>query len=264
MEGKVCDDCFQIGDFGLASSGVFFVDITIKHPFPGLDEFTGFDLRAIFITGGDYTFPVSGHSISWNGNHIKLLYADGYTNLFNPTDFPSDLPVPFALKYTPGNFATGGDLSATLNPFISYNREAERRIFYSTQADTQKLMMKLVPGNLEFGYAVDVCWFPADPPINNPVEDFPSKANCREAYQIFVRQSPGLTDQTGSEATVQVEVWDHQGADTVSTVYVEAPDLFTGGRELNLSTTMDEHIFFEGTIVNENGAEIGEYPVLTR
>jgi formylglycine-generating enzyme required for sulfatase activity len=264
MEGKVCDDCFQIGDFGMASNGIFFCEVTIKHPFPGYDEFTAFDPRAIFITGSDFIFPDSGRSISWTGDHIKLLYADGYTNLYNPTDYPESLPVPFALKYTPGSFATGGDLSATLNPFISYNREAERRIFYSTQADTQKLMMKLVPGNIEFGYAVDVCWFPAEPPIDNPVEDFPPKANCREAYQVFVRQGSGLTNQTGSEATVQVEVWDHQGTDTVSTVFMEAPDLFTGRRELNLSTTMDEHAIFEGTLVNEVGADVGEIPVLTR
>lgn len=264
MEGKVCDDCFQIGNFGITSLGVFFCDVTIKHPFPGYDEFTGFDPRLIFITGSDFTFPESGRSISWNGDHIKLVYADGYTNLFNPTDYPEDDPGPFALKYTPGILATGDDLSATLNPYIAFNRDKERRIFYSAEADTEKLMMKLPDGPLEFGYAVDVCWTPVDPPITNPLEDFPPEANCREAYQIYVHQGAGLTDEIGCEASIQVEIWDHQGIDTVSTVLMEAPDLFSGFIELNFSTTMDEKIIFTGLISNDNGADLGDYPLLTR
>jgi hypothetical protein len=264
MEGKACDNCFQVGNFGVTSGDVLFCDVTITHPFPGHDEYTAFDPRMILITGSDFTFPESGHSISWNGDHIKLLYADGYTNLFNPTDFPVDLPVPDALKYTPGILSPGGDLSATLNPYLAFNRTAERRIFYSAEASTEKLMMKLPDGPLEFGYAVDVCWTPVEPPVNNPLEDFPPEANCREAYQIYVHQGVGLTDLTGSEASVQVEIRDHQGIDTVSTVLMEAPDLFSGLIELNLSTTMDEKIIFTGLISNDNGAGIGDYPVLTR
>jgi formylglycine-generating enzyme required for sulfatase activity len=264
MEGKVCDNCFQVGNFGVTSNGILFCDVTLTHPFPGLDEYSGFDPRLIFITGSDFTFPESGHSISWNGDHIKLMYADGYTNLFNPTDYPVDLPVPDALKYTPGILSPGGDLSATLNPYLAFNRNAERRIFYSAEASTEKLMMKLPDGPLEFGYAVDVCWTPVEPPVNNPLEDFPPEANCREAYQVYVHQGVGLTDLTGSEASVQVEIWDHQGIDTVSTVLMEAPDLFSGLIELNLSTTMDEKIIFKGILVNELGAGLGDYPVLIR
>ena len=264
MEGKFCEDCFQISNFTVTSNDVFFCDVTIKHPFPGLDEFTGFDLRAILITGSDYTFPDSGRLISWNGDHIKLMYADGYTNLFNPTEFSPDLPVPDALKYTPGNLATGGSLTATLNPYIAFNRDKERRIFYSAESATEKLMIKLPDGPLEFGYAVDACWSPVQSPVTNPLEDFPPEANCREAYQIYVYQGVGLTDQVGSEAPVQVEIWDHQGIETVSTVIMEAPDLFVGRRMLNLTTNMKEKIIFQGTLTNDLGAEIGDIPVLTR
>lgn len=264
LEGIACDNCLQIGNFAVTSSDILHCDVTLTHPYPGLDKYTGFDVRGIVITGADYTFPESGHSISSTGDHLKLLYADGYTNLFNPIEFPVDLPVPDALKYIPGEQATGGDLTATLNPYIAFMRDTERRHFASDQTETKKFVFQLVPGDLEFGYVVDACWTPVDGPITDPVEDFPPEANCLEAYQIYTRQGAGLTNLIGSEAPVQVELWDHRGIETISTVLLEAPDLFSGTLELSLSSTMDERIIFEGVLANELGVDFGNYPVLTR
>ena len=264
LEGKACDNCLQIGNFATTSSDVLHCEVTLTHPFPGLDKFTGFDVRGIVVTGADYTFPESGHSISWTEDHLRLLYADGYTNVFNPTEFPVDPDEFPALNYIPGNFSTGGNLTATLNPYIAFMRDTERRYFASGQAETNKFVLQLTPGALEFGYIVDACWAPVDGPVTDPVEDFPPEANCLEAYQIYTRQGAGLTDEAGSEAPVQVEIWDHQGLDTISAVVLEAPDLFHGTIELSLSNTMDERIIFQGSVENEFGAGLGEYPVLTR
>jgi len=264
IEGKVCDNCLQIGNFATTSSDVLHCEVTLTHPFPGLKKYTGFDVRGIVVTGGEYNFPASGHSISWSDDYLRLLYADGYTNVFNPTEFPVDPDEFPALNYIEGNLATGGELTATLNPYIAFMRDSERRHFASGQAETNKFVLQLVPGNLEFGYIVDACWAPVDGTVTDPVEDFPLEANCLEAYQIYTCQGAGLTNEPGSEAPVQVALSDHQGIDTISAVVLEAPDLFTGTIELSLSNTMDERIIFNGVVQNELGADFGEYPVLTR
>ena len=100
--------------------------------------------------------------------------------------------------------------------------------------------------------------------MTDPVNDFPPDANSLEAYQIYTYQGIGLTHKVGSSVPVQVEVRDHQGLETISSVLLEAPDLFSGILELNLSNTMDERIIFDGIVTNSLGAGIGEYPVLTR
>jgi len=264
LEGKACNDCLELGDFLITSQDVLMVNVTLKHPFPGLAKYTGFDVRGIVITGSDYVFPSTDRRISWTGEHVRLLWPDGYTTLFNPTEFPEDDPGPPALKYIPGHKAPGGDLSATLNPYVCFMKDEERRMFQSGAAETQMMRLKLVPGDLELGYAVDACWTPVDDPVTEPLDDFPITANCREAYAVFVNQAAGLKPIAGTSAIVQVEVRDHQGSGTVSAVVVEAPDLFNGARSLEVSTTTDEGIFFTGTLVNELGAAEGEYPLLTK
>ena len=225
LEGKACDDCLKLGDFFITSNDRLIIELTLTHPYHGMLKFSGFDVRAIVITPCDYNFPVAGHAISWDGDHMRLLNPDGYTNAFNPTEFPADSDVVPALKYIPGSFATGGDLTATLNPYIAFKRDAERRNFAPGQTETNKFVLQLVPGELEFGYIVDACWAPVDGDIGS-IDDFPPEANCLEAYQMYTRQGAGLTDEAGSYAPVQVELWDHQGIDSVSTVILEAPDLF--------------------------------------
>ena len=173
LEGKACEDCLKIENFAVSSSDVLFCDVTLTHPFPGLDKYTGFDVRGIVVSGSDYTFPISGKTISWIGDHIKLLSPDGYTSVFNPTEFPSDKPGPDALKYIKGKMSTGGSLTATLNPFIAFMRDSERRNFAPGKSETKKFMLKLVPGKLEFGYIVDACWAPVAGPITDPIKDFP-------------------------------------------------------------------------------------------
>jgi len=263
LEGKACDNCLQIGNFFITSNDRLMVDITLRHPYPGLDRYTGFDVRAIVITGMNYEFPVSGRKINWDGN-LKLLFPDGYTTLYNPTEFPVDLPGPPALRYIPGNFASGGDLSATLNPFISFKRDKERRFFETTVPETKTLSFQMEPGPIEFGYAVDACWTLVENVVNNPLDDFPLTANCREAYAIFGRQGAGLKPLAGTSAPYQVEIWDHQGVETISTVTIEAPDLFDGVEFLTQSNLSDNGVIYEGNITNEKGVLNGDYPLLIR
>ncbi|MCK4721566.1 PKD domain-containing protein, partial [bacterium] len=68
----------------------------------------------------------------------------------------------------------------------------------------------------DFGYAVDACWdVPDTIPVIDPVDDFPITANCNEAYRLIITIGDGLTTAPGSKAIIEVEVFDHQGHETI-------------------------------------------------
>jgi len=262
LEVMPCTDCLRIKNLQVIPDGLS-ADVTLIHPFPGLLRYTGFDVRGIFIAGADYTFPVSGRKIAWGDDVARMLNPDGYTHLFNPTDFPPTTPP--ILGYIPGHKAPGGDLSATLNPYVAYEQDKTRCVFMPGTVSTRTVVLHIPPGPLEFGYAVDASWFPAGVEVTDPVNDFPPEANCMEAYRVDVRLGQGLSPTVGSEAQVQVEVFDHQGLETIDSVAIEAPDLFSGEHALTFSTaTGEESFLFTGIVTNELGPDYGRYPLLVR
>ena len=117
LEVTPCQTCLTVSKPSPLPPDKFQVDVTLTHPFPGLLKYTGFDVRGIFISQADYAFPPTGRSIAWGDGVPKLVDFDGYTSLYNPTEFPPTNPP--ALGYIPGKKATGGDLTSTLNPFIA-------------------------------------------------------------------------------------------------------------------------------------------------
>jgi len=263
LEVTPCTDCLMVSNVFVTTADVMHASITLRHPFPGLLKYSAFDVRGIVMTGSNYTFPESCKKIAWEDG-VRLLHPDGYTSLFNPTEFPTDLPGPPALRYIPGKFEFAGDLSATLNPYMGFKKDEERRLFEAGEMDSTLFSIQLVPGNIELGYAVDACWTPVDGEVTDPLTDFPPEANCREAYQFLPRQGKGLRPVAGTSALLQLEVMDHQGPDTISTVILEAPDLFDGTVEMPLSAYTDEGAVFQAEIFNEKGVDEGEYPLLAR
>jgi hypothetical protein len=262
LEVKPCTTCLTISNLQITGPNELSADLTLIHPFPGLLKYTGFDVRGIFISQTDFTFPTSGRKTGWGDGVPRMLDPDGYTSLFNPTEFPPTTPA--ALGYIPGKYSTGGDLSANLNPFVAYREDAPRRMFEAGGSETKTVKIYAPTGPIHFGYAVDVCWQLVDNVID-PVEDFPPDANCLEAYAISVDIGPGLEPFAGSSAPIEVEVYDHQGQDTISSVTIEAPDLFTGEMSLTFSTVMpDGGFLFTGTLSNDLGAPYGPYPVLAK
>jgi len=262
LEVMPCTDCLRISNLQVIPDGLS-ADVMLIHPFPELLRYTGFDVRGIFISGADYTFPVGGRKIAWGDDVARMLNPDGYTHLFNPTDFPPTVPP--ILGYTPGHKAPGGDLSATLNPYVAYEQDKPRCVFMPGTVSTRTVELHFPPGPLEFGYAVDASWFPAGVEVTDPVKDFPPEANCVEAYRVELRSGLGLNPTSGSTALVQVEVFDHQGLETIDSVTVEAPDLFSGERELSFSTaTGEESFLFKGFVTNDLGPDCGRYPVQVR
>jgi len=265
LEETPCSTCLTVENIMIMPSGLLSAGFRLQHPFPGLDRFNGFDVRGIFISGGNYTFPYSEQTISWfSDDHPRMVNYDGYTDLFNPTDFPEDLPVPPCLKYVPGNRSTGGDLSATLNPFVAYQTWEPRRMFVAGAAETHQILLDLPDGPIWFGYAVDVSWHPVEGELIDPIEDFPPEANSLEPYSIQVEVGKGIWNGLGGESEISIIVHDWQGINGITGAVLEAPDLF-GALTLLSFFYIDENTgIFRASITNQTGIEPGHYPLLVR
>ena len=266
LEVMPCTDCLGIENIQVSGSPkILKADVSLTHPYPDNLKLAAFDVRGIFISNADFLFPISQRTIAWSGiNNPVLLNPDGYTSLFNPSEFPETQPGPPALRYIPGKWSTGGDLNALLNPFVAYARTATRRLFYPGSTATRTVNVLCPDGPLEFGYAVDACWRLVGGPVTDPLTGFPSDANCLEAYRIDVKLQGYLDDEPGSSVPIEVEVFDHQGLETIASVTIEAPQLFSG--DLTLSTTgvpWDESWIYTGTITNESAGP-GYYPLLVK
>jgi hypothetical protein len=260
LEVFPCKNCLTIGNIKMVEPNVLEADLTLVHPYPGLLKYTGFDVRGIFIAQTDFTFPASGRKVALGDGVPRVLNPDGYTSLFNPTEYPPTSPP--ILGYIPGKHATGGDLTATLNPYLAYRRDAPRRMFESGGSETRTFRLYAPSGPIHFGYAVDASWQLVENVID-PLTDFPPDANCLEAYKIKVDIPKKLDSTPGSQAVMNVEVFDHQGLSTIQSVTIEAPDLFSGAISLAYSTqTGEESWLFSGTITNETGTGHGFYPLL--
>jgi hypothetical protein len=83
------------------SEGKLKVDVRLTHPFPGLDQYTGHDVRGIFIAPGDASSNFNHNVLftSLSEDHPRLLNADGLTRWWNPPEFTGGAPI---FSYIPG------------------------------------------------------------------------------------------------------------------------------------------------------------------
>jgi len=264
LEVTPCTDCLKLKNLELADDNVITAELELTHPYKvGNLKMSGFDVRAIFIGDADYTFPASGHSVAVGDSVPRLLNPDGYTSLFNPTDFPQTNPP--ALGYIPGNYTMGGDFTATVNPFVAFNKDEPRRIFLFQKTYTEMIRVQFPDGPMEFGYAIDGCWQEFPGPCIDPIEDFPPDANCLEAYSVTTYAGPGLSLDPGSWTWVYATVYDRQGFDTIESVRVEIPEVVNGPVEMEwYDTRADGGHVFRLRVENELGVGTGDYPFLVR
>jgi len=264
LEITPCTDCLKIKNLSFLPDNNLQCDFELRHPFPGLDKFTGFDVRGVLVTNGDTNFPENNRLASLDGSNPILLNPDGYTALFNPVEFPEDsAPFPI-LEYIPGKFSSGDNFTATLNPFMAFGKENPRRMFGAGTTESVTVNLKYPSAPFEFGYIVDASWTKVDE-VLDPLTDFPPDANCLEPYKLDLRLTSQLINDPGSTADIQVTVYDHQGIDTISTVSIECPSLFNGEVFLNYSSqSTDDSWLFEGEITNEFDAPAHTYKVLVK
>jgi len=266
IENQPLTKCLTIDSINTADPKIIEIYLTLWHPFPGNYNLTGFDVRGIFITKADYYFPENVRNIAWSDSYPLMADYDGYTNFFNPTQFPESPGTSPLLTYVTGDLATGTNLTSTLNPYIAYREDAPRRAFMPGDHETKRIRFYAPDGAFSFGYAVSACWTWPGKTVTDPIIDFPPDANSPEPYQIDTSIWPGIEPTPGSESSLFVSIFDHQGLDTLLNVTAECPELFSGTKSLDyLSTDEDDgsHLY-STTISNGLGATIGYYPLLIR
>ena len=73
LQSTLCDGCLYVHNVIKLDDNTIQADVRLRHPYPGKDNLTGFDVRGIFISKADYTFPVSGRKIAYGNNVPSFL-----------------------------------------------------------------------------------------------------------------------------------------------------------------------------------------------
>jgi WD40 repeat protein len=270
VEDGPCTDCLGISNFQALPDGVISLDVRLTHPFPGLDQFTGFDVRGIAMFNGSEHWPSMGLDVpSFESGDGELLNPDGYTRLFNPVDFPPGSMGASIWEYSKGKLAPDADLTATLNGYCAFETDSPRRFFATTTTSVVNYLLKKSAGPFVFGYAVDACWIPPDPALSGDPylidvpSDFAISANCPEAYELSTWASTGLLDNGSGSAAVYVDVYDWQDDAMSAGVRVECPGLFDGLVELSYDSSGPDYDRFSAQVANDLIAPVGwhEYMV---
>jgi len=230
--------------------GLLDVDIVLTHPLPGYPEFTGFDVRGVFISDGTRGGLSLDDSLSFpKVEESRLLNADGYTRWWNPREFTGVgllgyhdgwLGVADSLMHYRSTingfkcFADGlGASDPVMQPIVLQGRgrfscSSMNRRHYSIDFGPK------IPDFMVFNYAVDAGW---EKPANMPpqtFDDFPVSANSLEPFNIDVRADinslyydPDLEDCpfSGGVLRLSIDVATWQGAEGISQVLVGSPDL---------------------------------------
>jgi hypothetical protein len=245
LEGKPGN--LVIGNLDLTqymTDGIIDCTVTLKHPFPGLYQYDGFDVWGVFINNGATNLGYGGLKYSGGpnagGDEGVLLNPDGYTRWFNEPEF--DGTGPAIMKFWPGKLANLQWPTATLNAYkafadglgtddsyydwiVSGTNAADRGIFKAGSSNTRRYNMKFpmlggIP-ILSFQYAVVATWEPGDPALTgNPSTyepgDFPSSANVEEPFLLTsstIQSDLWIDGSTGAGGSFKaaVEIFDWQG-----------------------------------------------------
>jgi len=243
-----------IDDSEFFTQGLIDVNVTLTHPFPGLDKYTGFDVVGTFISFAD-TYSLYRPDVGWatGQDNALLLNPDGFTRWYNPVEFLS----PNILGFVEGALGTkNGGFDATLNPykyfcdglgetedvteFFHIPANIGNRGSFAPGSNTRLYELKFpVYGgkpDIKFQYAVIASW---EPPSGEPpyvLDDFPASANRAEAFHLSASDNGSdlyYTDMSsGGTFRFQAEIFDW-GAMTnpeglmgeVSQVVIESGDL---------------------------------------
>ncbi len=249
-DGVPCSDCLQVINIEPTDYGTNIIDIMIKHPWPGLDVYTGYDLRGIAMWNGSEVWPTSWlRTQDPDSTDGYVLNADGYTTIFNPEGFPPDGPPIFS--YSQGKFATPTMPDSTLNPYKDYHTEPWGRMFEPGQSAVRSWDIRFPSGGpFVMGYAVDVSW-------EHPDTGDPHKP---EPFEVSVIQPDALGIGMGDESTIQVRVYDWQN--NPGGVWIECPDLWTGMKYDTMAAGGPEYTIYYVKINNDTGAGEGTYRAL--
>lgn len=249
------------------ASGYVEVDVTFNHPFPGLNQYRGFDVRGIFMADGSQQTQHDPGLRYGDGklNEAYMLNPDGYTRWWNASEFSDPMAI---LSFKPGKLGNDSNPTATLNPYkyyaddLAYGQDVatmttnNRGVFSPTGPVHKRLYKIQFPVNAgvpsyTFSYAVDASWYEPDKSYapEYPIESFPPSAQCQEAYHLSVNTKDSdvwyESGKSGGSVKLKIEVFDWQGATNpsgvpgeVKAILVESPILANPVNVLPLSTAI--------------------------
>ncbi|MFH1675956.1 MAG: PKD domain-containing protein [bacterium] len=237
-------------------------EVGFTHPFPGIGQYTGFDVRGVCIGDGSQSGLVDPDIVYAGDNELTVLNADGLTRWYNPSEFTKyntlfgftlgKLGIPSydwtailnSYKYYCDGLGKNDDL---LDFFADPSCPNPRGMFSAGNTNTRTFVLQFpIEGGspvYRFQYAVIASWTDplVVPPVNIP-DDFSISANCPEAYAISVSDQSDMyyidPSTKGGTMKLLVRIFDHQGAvsstgiaDEISAVHIETPGglITTGG-----------------------------------
>ncbi len=239
------------------TTGHLDLDITLQHPFIGLNKFRGFDVRGIVMGDGSIPFHFDPSALRAGPDDLTLENPDGFTRWWNPTEFTSYDTI---LGYTQGAKAPSTfTATAIVNPYKYFaddldsdspltDIDLDNRGTFSVDPgiNTRRYILQFPAGSTgnpiyHFSYAIDASWaLPSDEfTPDYPPEAFPPEANTQEAWRVTL-DDEGTTawyineDANGGSLQLAVEIFDWQGAfqpsgvaGEVAAIHLDCPLLST-------------------------------------
>ncbi|MFH1675530.1 MAG: PKD domain-containing protein [bacterium] len=179
------------------------IDVSISHPFPGLPQYNGYDVRGIFMGDGGLTL-IYGVNVNCASPSDQRMIPDpddgyggpdGYTRWYNKPEFSQGgMPL---FNYTPGKLAIPGyDPSATLNPYKYFADNLQptedlftwlvanpekHGVFSSGTKNTRNYYLRFPNAKgVKYGYAVTANWEGNEPQYHpsNAIES----VSCKSQY----------------------------------------------------------------------------------
>ncbi|MFH1676311.1 MAG: hypothetical protein ABIC40_04725, partial [bacterium] len=241
LEGWSCTDCVQLGKVEWSDKHTLLVDISIRHPYPAnRKDLTGRDVRGVAIFPGTMNFPetlvrnAKGIDSPILASNKYVLNPDGYTTHFNRWTAKEGKGV---FDYRKGKLAPDSEINiqGNLFPFKEFHTHEYMRLFYPDSTVTNTYEIGLPKNSVfSFAYSVDASWnLPMTWPVINPVTDFDISASSREAYQISMEVTDNQLTRQEGHADIIFDIFDHQFYESISTIAIEAPDLFTGRMDID-------------------------------
>jgi hypothetical protein len=214
------------------TQGILTMDIGLKHPFTGLNQFTGFDVMGVFITDGHKNL-LSQPGVTYTDGGVvdgTMLNPDGFTRWWNTDEF-NDSTIRIFSHLTGKLAISPLGLNAKLNPYKYFtdnlsetadeaawlgSHVAERGKFGAgvTNLRRYELQWPIVGGSplIKYDYAVVANWVAPspNPPVNIP-GDFPYSANALEPVALAVTDNSTLfctTTTAGGDLSLDLRVYD--------------------------------------------------------
>lgn len=206
------------------------VDVGLRHPFAGLDQYTGFDVCGVFMGNGSGVLDADSQFTTPSDLDQQLLNPDGFTRWFNANEFSN--PANPVLGYTPGKSGTPGYVpTSELNPYKYFaDGLGSKDDAYEFLMGNAERRGSFTPGNtnfrfyeirfptetdVNFQYAVIAHWKePENPPYS--LDQFAPEANADEALVIDVQDESILyyvdTNVNGGVVKLDITPWDWSAA----------------------------------------------------